>query len=62
MTSIANWPGSQLEQATLIDEIGKFLRTHRNGTARLLEWLESCPPDRTEDEYRAVAALSPFAE
>lgn len=40
-----------MDKMGLVDEIGKFLRTHQNGGQRLLDWLVSVPPDRTEEEY-----------
>jgi hypothetical protein len=49
-----SWPGSHLNQLMLAVSIGKFLRTHQNGGARILEWLDSVPPDRTEEEYAAL--------
>jgi len=33
--------------------VGKFLRTHRGGGRRLLDWMDSVPSDRTEEQCRA---------
>ena len=54
MDRIESWPGSILDQHSLIESIGKFLRTHKGGGQRLMDWLESVPPDRTEEEYRQL--------
>lgn len=54
MVPIETWPGSIVQQHLLIDAIGKYLRTHGDGGKRLMEWLESMPPDRTEEEYREL--------
>jgi hypothetical protein len=32
------------------------LRTHKNGWALLIDWLQSIPPDRTEPEYAEECA------
>jgi hypothetical protein len=54
MSTIRDWPGSIVQQQGLSDKIGKFLRTHNKGGSRLMELLESIPPDRTEEEYREL--------
>lgn len=54
MDRIKSWPGSIIDQHSLIESIGKFLRTHKDGDQRLMDWLESVPPDRTEEEYRQL--------
>lgn len=46
-----HWPGSVLDRNVLETQIGKFLRTHREGWQQLMEWLRSVPPDRTEAQY-----------
>ena len=51
MTEIDNWPGSVVQKIMLLQVIGKFLRTHQGGGYRLLEWLDSVPSDRTEEDY-----------
>lgn len=54
MDAPTNWPGSILERCVLMDDIGKFLRTHKGGGKILMDWLASVPPDRSEEEYRQL--------
>jgi hypothetical protein len=54
------WSCSELDRKTLDREIGRFLRTHRDGAGRLLELLHAVPPDRTEAEHAATRALAVF--
>jgi len=54
MSTPENWPGSIIQKIALLGAIGKFLRTHKAGGKILTDWLESVPPDRTEDEYRQL--------
>ena len=54
------WACSDLDRITLAREIARFLRTHRDGAARLLELLASVPPSRTEGEYRSIRAMALF--
>jgi hypothetical protein len=54
MSELESWTGSVIEKLMLANEVGRFLRTHRDGHRLLLEYLESVPPDRTEEELRAV--------
>lgn len=54
MDTPTNWPGSIIDKHILMDAIGKFLRTHKGGGQILTAWLESVPPDRTEEEYRKL--------
>ncbi len=49
-----DWPCSVLDRHTILSAIGKFMRTHKSGADRLLELLETIPPDRTEAEYRKL--------
>lgn len=57
---VTEWSCSAIDRATLEREIATFLRTHTDGAGRLLELLESVPPDRTEAEYRAIRAMALF--
>jgi len=50
---IKDWTGSVIDQAMLEKAVGKFLRTHRGGGRRLLDWMDSVPSDRTEEQCRA---------
>ena len=59
-TDPTTWPCSILDRTTIQEQIAKFLRTHTDGVAMLLDWLAAVPPDRTEAEYAATARLSPF--
>lgn len=44
------WPCSVVDQVMLESMVERFLRTHRDGWARLAAWMESVAPDRTEEE------------
>jgi hypothetical protein len=54
MDTPENWPGTILDKCMLMEAIGKFLRTHKGGGKILTDWLESVPPDRTEEEYKQL--------
>lgn len=56
MNDTDSWPGSDVEREALADSVGVFLRTHKNGWALLIDWLQSIPPDRTEPEYAEECA------
>lgn len=46
-----NWHTTILDRVALEQEICKFLRTHTNPDERLMEWMQSIPPDHTEAEH-----------
>ncbi len=57
----AGWPGSIIDRAIVEKAIGKYLRTHRGGGQKLLDWLRSDPADRTESEFAAEIAAAEAA-
>ena len=45
------WPGSIIDTTMLVESVGRFLRTHRDGERLLYGFLDSAPVDRSEEEY-----------
>jgi hypothetical protein len=50
------WPVPLIVRIQIEDEVGQFLRTHRNGHAALTQALDSIVPDRTLEEFAAECA------
>jgi len=45
------WPVSLLSRHMLEADIGRFLRTHRQGEQLLHEFMSSAAPDRTQEQF-----------
>jgi hypothetical protein len=50
------WPVPLITEILIKDEIGQFLRTHRDGDVVLRDLLNSVPPDRTEEQFNVECA------
>ncbi len=57
-----SWHASTIDRVVLQRALLKFLRTHDDAGARLIEWMKSVPIDHTEAQYdrdyRARSLLS----
>ena len=54
-----SWRASTIDKVVLQRALLKFLRTHDDADARLLEWLRSVPANHSELQYdRAYRARS----